>query len=103
MVSDPVPRVLDPRLIALVYAEYAKTSNLLAVTIYGLMLMGGQTAQIGRQPFLQSAKFFFFFCNKFPRIEKQELGCLDADLQQGETCGLKDGLKPTVTKARIRE
>ncbi|KAG4434234.1 hypothetical protein IFR05_010276 [Cadophora sp. M221] len=30
-----------------VYAEYAKTSNLFAVAIYGLMLIGGQTAQIG--------------------------------------------------------
>ncbi|KAF4625390.1 hypothetical protein G7Y89_g12777 [Cudoniella acicularis] len=30
-----------------VYAEYAKTSNLMAVAIYGLMLIGGQTAQIG--------------------------------------------------------
>ncbi|RDW84670.1 putative multidrug resistance protein [Coleophoma cylindrospora] len=29
-----------------VYAEYAKTSNLLAVMIYGLMLIGGQTLQI---------------------------------------------------------
>lgn len=32
----------------LVYAEYAKTSNLFAVSIYGLMLVGGQTAQIGK-------------------------------------------------------
>ncbi|EKD20282.1 uncharacterized protein L3040_007291 [Drepanopeziza brunnea f. sp. 'multigermtubi'] len=30
-----------------VYAEYAKTSNLYAVGLYGLMLIGGQTAQIG--------------------------------------------------------
>jgi hypothetical protein len=29
--------------------EYAKTSNLLAVSIYLLMLIGGQTAQIGMQ------------------------------------------------------
>lgn len=30
-----------------VYAEYAKTSNLFAVALYGLMLIGGQTLQIG--------------------------------------------------------
>ncbi|KAH6681591.1 P-loop containing nucleoside triphosphate hydrolase protein [Halenospora varia] len=36
-----------------VYAEYAKTSNLVAVTIYGLMLIGGQTAQIGGNVWLQ--------------------------------------------------
>ncbi|RDL39375.1 putative multidrug resistance protein [Venustampulla echinocandica] len=30
-----------------VYSEYAKTSNLLAVAIYALMLLGGQTAQVG--------------------------------------------------------
>lgn len=34
----------------LVYAEYAKTSNLFAVAIYLIMLVGGQTAQIGRFP-----------------------------------------------------
>lgn len=32
----------------LVYAEYAKTSNLFAVAIYGITLIGGQTAQIGK-------------------------------------------------------
>ena len=31
-----------------VYGEYAKTSNLIAVTIYLLMLFGAQTTQIGR-------------------------------------------------------
>lgn len=31
-----------------VYAEYAKTSNLVAVAIYGLLLIGAQTAQIGK-------------------------------------------------------
>jgi ATP-binding cassette subfamily C (CFTR/MRP) protein 1 len=30
-----------------VYAEYAKTSNLVAVAIYGITLIGAQTAQIG--------------------------------------------------------
>jgi hypothetical protein len=35
---------------ALVYAEYAKTSNLFAVAIYGIMLIGGQTLQIGKLP-----------------------------------------------------
>ncbi|CAG8970709.1 hypothetical protein HYALB_00001490 [Hymenoscyphus albidus] len=30
-----------------VYAEYAKTSNLAAVAIYGIMLIGGQTASVG--------------------------------------------------------
>jgi len=33
----------------LVYAEYAKTSNVVAVTIYLIMLIGAQTAQIGEQ------------------------------------------------------
>jgi hypothetical protein len=37
---------------ALVYAEYAKTSNLFAVAIYLAMLIGGQTAQIGMLPCL---------------------------------------------------
>ncbi|KAL5326449.1 hypothetical protein ACEPPN_004134 [Leptodophora sp. 'Broadleaf-Isolate-01'] len=36
-----------------VYAEYAKTSNLFAVAIYGLMLIGGQTAQIGGSVWLK--------------------------------------------------
>lgn len=31
-----------------VYLEYAKTSNLFAVTIYGVTLIAGQTAQIGK-------------------------------------------------------
>jgi len=31
-----------------VYAEYAKTANLLAVLIYGIMLVGAQIAQIGK-------------------------------------------------------
>jgi ATP-binding cassette, subfamily C (CFTR/MRP), member 1 len=30
-----------------VYAEYAKTSNLVAVSIYMVMLIGAQTAQVG--------------------------------------------------------
>lgn len=33
-----------------VYGEYAKTSNLVAVAIYLLTLIGAQTAQIGKQP-----------------------------------------------------
>jgi ATP-binding cassette subfamily C (CFTR/MRP) protein 1 len=37
-------------LIDLVYAEYAKTSNLFAVAIYLVMLVGAQTAQIGKPP-----------------------------------------------------
>ncbi|TVY35751.1 Metal resistance protein [Lachnellula occidentalis] len=37
-----------------VYAEYAKTSNLVAVAIYGLMLVGGQTLQIGGSVWLKS-------------------------------------------------
>ena len=41
-------RMVNGRLIIPVYLEYAKTSNLLAVTIYGIMLIGGQTAQIGK-------------------------------------------------------
>ncbi|KAK2630067.1 hypothetical protein QTJ16_000887 [Diplocarpon rosae] len=36
-----------------VYMEYAKTSNLSAVAIYGLMLIGGQTAQIGGNVWLK--------------------------------------------------
>ncbi|KAF2142975.1 uncharacterized protein K452DRAFT_225985 [Aplosporella prunicola CBS 121167] len=36
-----------------VYAEYAKTSNLIAVVIYLLMLMGAQTAQIGGSVWLK--------------------------------------------------
>ncbi|KAF8857585.1 hypothetical protein BDZ45DRAFT_803222 [Acephala macrosclerotiorum] len=36
-----------------VYAEYAKTSNLFAVAIYLLMLIGGQTAQIGGSVWLK--------------------------------------------------
>ncbi|KAI6713934.1 hypothetical protein JHW43_003484 [Diplocarpon mali] len=36
-----------------VYTEYAKTSNLFAVAIYGLMLVGGQTAQIGGNVWLK--------------------------------------------------
>jgi ATP-binding cassette subfamily C (CFTR/MRP) protein 1 len=32
-----------------VYGEYAKTSNLVAVSIYMVMLLGAQTAQIGKQ------------------------------------------------------
>lgn len=31
-----------------VYGEYAKTSNLYAVIVYGVMLLGAQTAQIGK-------------------------------------------------------
>jgi hypothetical protein len=31
-----------------VYAEYAKTSNLYAVAIYGITLIGSQTAQVGK-------------------------------------------------------
>jgi ATP-binding cassette subfamily C (CFTR/MRP) protein 1 len=41
-----------------VYGEYAKTSNLVAVTIYMVMLVGAQTAQIGK---LQSEKFLISF------------------------------------------
>jgi hypothetical protein len=40
--------VVDDWLINLVYLEYAKTSNLVAVFIYGIMLIGAQTAQIGK-------------------------------------------------------
>ncbi|KAK0126799.1 hypothetical protein ONS95_008378 [Cadophora gregata] len=36
-----------------VYAEYAKTSNLFAVAIYGLMLVGGQTAQVAGNVWLK--------------------------------------------------
>ncbi|KIN05934.1 hypothetical protein OIDMADRAFT_154548 [Oidiodendron maius Zn] len=36
-----------------VYAEYAKTSNLFAVAIYLIMLIGGQTAQIGGSVWLK--------------------------------------------------
>ncbi|KAL3423537.1 ABC metal ion transporter [Phlyctema vagabunda] len=36
-----------------VYAEYAKTSNLLAVAIYGIMLIGGQSLQIGGSVWLK--------------------------------------------------
>ncbi|KAG9239762.1 P-loop containing nucleoside triphosphate hydrolase protein [Amylocarpus encephaloides] len=36
-----------------VYAEYAKTSNLFAVAMYGLMLIGGQTAQIAGSVWLK--------------------------------------------------
>ena len=34
-----------------VYAEYAKTSNLVAVAIYVVTLLGAQTAQIGMSRF----------------------------------------------------
>jgi hypothetical protein len=51
--------VVDGWLIILVYLEYAKTSNLLAVTIYGIMLIGGQTAQIGKP--LQASSFTMLF------------------------------------------
>ncbi|PNS15381.1 Metal resistance protein YCF1 [Sphaceloma murrayae] len=37
-----------------VYAEYAKTSNLVAVAIYLVMLMGAQTAQIGGSVWLKN-------------------------------------------------
>lgn len=37
-----------------VYAEYAKTSNLIAVTIYLIMLVGAQTAQIGGSLWLKN-------------------------------------------------
>lgn len=43
-----------------VYAEYAKTSNLLAVMIYGLMLIGGQSLQIGKLLHLCGVKNFGF-------------------------------------------
>lgn len=43
----PPPR-LKLKLTIPVYLEYAKTSNLIAVTIYGIMLIGAQTAQIGK-------------------------------------------------------
>ena len=36
------------QLTLLVYLEYAKTSNLLAVAIYGIMLISAQAAQIGK-------------------------------------------------------
>jgi ATP-binding cassette subfamily C (CFTR/MRP) protein 1 len=37
-----------------VYIEYAKTSNLIAVFIYGLALIGGQSAQIGSNFWLEA-------------------------------------------------
>ncbi len=37
-----------------VYAEYAKTSNLIAVTVYLIMLVGAQTAQIGGSLWLKN-------------------------------------------------
>ena len=52
----------------LVYAEYAKTSNLFAVAIYLAMLIGGQTAQIGMLPYLLCG--FLFPHAGFPRTGK---------------------------------
>lgn len=45
---SPIPPLYSALLTCTVYAEYAKTSNLVAVAFYGLMLIGGQTAQIGK-------------------------------------------------------
>ena len=45
-----------------VYGEYAKTSNLIAVTIYLLMLFGAQTTQIGRL-----AHRRFLWCHMNPK------------------------------------
>jgi hypothetical protein len=52
---------------ALVYAEYAKTSNLFAVAIYLTMLIGGQTAQIGMPSYLMWG--FLFLMQAFPGQE----------------------------------
>jgi hypothetical protein len=62
---------------ALVYGEYAKTSNLFAVAIYLTMLIGGQTAQIGMLPCLL---WGFFSLAGFPRTGKLNVAyVLDAD------------------------
>lgn len=67
------------------YAEYAKTSNLVAVAIYGLMLIGGQTAQIGKE---KTPLFRDFFVSE------------DADvLQQVAVSGSRNGPKSTAVKA----
>jgi ATP-binding cassette subfamily C (CFTR/MRP) protein 1 len=64
---------------ALVYAEYAKTSNLFAVGIYLAMLIGGQTAQIGMFPYVLWG-FSFSSCRLSPDGKDLERGiCLDAD------------------------
>jgi len=55
------PQSFDPLLTVAVYAEYAKTSNLLAVLIYAIMLVGAQTAQIGMARFQSTLRIVLLF------------------------------------------
>ena len=61
-----------------VYGEYARTSNLVAVCIYLLLLVGAQTASIGRSTFAITCHF-----------------CVATDARQAAACGLKIGLRST--------
>jgi hypothetical protein len=55
---------------ALVYAEYARTSNLFAVFIYAVMLIGGQTLQIGKAPLARMCQpLLVFHMHVHPRWE----------------------------------
>lgn len=48
--------------VSLVYVEYAKTSNLVAVAIYAITLLGGQTAQVGKlQRIVPSILFYLAY------------------------------------------
>ncbi|EHL02557.1 putative Metal resistance protein YCF1 [Glarea lozoyensis 74030] len=53
-----------------VYAEYAKTSNIYAVLIYGLMLVGAQTAQIGGSVWLKNWSEVNGKAGKNPQVGK---------------------------------
>jgi hypothetical protein len=81
----------DVLLIILVYAEYAKTSNLFAVAIYLIMLVGGQTAQFGKRPGIP--RILSFASTTHSRLDR------DADPLQGATCGSNDGPESMALKA----
>lgn len=72
-----------------VYGEYAKTSNLAAVVIYLLLLLGAQTGSIGKWAVIGSS-----LCH---------LSGAAADSLQAQAFGLNTGLKSTNSTEEIRK